>query len=87
MARGLPFDITPEDIVIPALCPVLGIPLLVGGGTGFHNSSPSLDRTDNARGYVKGNVQVISLRANRIKCDSTVDEMRKLLAYMEKITA
>lgn len=85
--RGLAFDLTVEDIVIPSHCPVLGLPLHVSDGTGFRDHSPTIDRIDNAGGYVRGNIQVISWRANRIKCDATVDEMRKLLAYMEKITA
>jgi hypothetical protein len=44
---------------------------------------PSVDRVDNACGYVKGNIRVISARANHLKSDATVEEIRSLLAYME----
>jgi hypothetical protein len=77
---GLPFDLDISDVQAPQFCPVLGLELAVGGRA---SNSPSLDRTDNSRGYVKGNVQVISWRANMLKRDATIDEVRQLLAYME----
>lgn len=78
---GIPCDLTLEDIVIPEVCPVLGIPLVRGKGHS-HAGSPSFDRFDPKLGYVKGNVRVISYRANTIKSDATVDELRRVLAYM-----
>lgn len=51
--------------MIPETCPVLGIPLTIGGKRS--PSSPSLDRIDPALGYVPGNIRVISDRANRLK--------------------
>lgn len=39
-----------------------------------------------ALGYVKGNVFVISFRANRIKTDASVTEIAALLAYMQEGT-
>ena len=45
--------------------------------------TPSLDRFVPNLGYVKGNIRVISFRANRLKSDATIDEMRQVLAYME----
>jgi hypothetical protein len=82
-AAGIDFNITKEDIVIPEFCPVLGIKL-EHGTKGFHESSPSVDRFDSTKGYVKGNVVVMSFRANRMKQTATLDEVRKLLAFMEK---
>ena len=84
-SRNLDFDLTVEDIVIPENCPVLGIPLVLGrtGTVGANDDSPRIDRFDNALGYVKGNIRVISTRANLLKRDATVDEVRRLLAYME----
>ena len=81
---GLEFDITEEDIPLPALCPVFGFPLIVGDGNPCNNpDKPSVDRFDNSKGYIKGNVRVISTRANILKKDATVEEIRALLRYME----
>ncbi len=85
--KGIPFDLTLEDIVIPARCPILGMPLLAGGQGergSHHLSSPSLDRIDNTQGYVRGNVVVISSRANTLKRDATLEEVQKLAAWMEE---
>ena len=85
--KGLDFDITIEDIVIPDVCPVLGIPLVKHFGNGVKRAqpdSPSLDRIDSTKGYVKGNVRVISWRANDLKRNATIDEVRKILEYMER---
>jgi hypothetical protein len=79
---GLPFNLTKEDIVIPATCPVLGIPLAVGDRVATFNS-PSIDRLVPSRGYVKGNVAIISKRANQIKNDATPAELRAVAAWLE----
>lgn len=75
--RGLPFDLTVADIQIPATCPVLGIAITVETG-GVRDGSPSLDRIDNAGGYVAGNVRVISFRANFLKGSMTKEEGRMI---------
>lgn len=64
--KSLEFSITLDEIVISESCPILGIPLIVGDSK-IHDTSPSLDRIDNSKGYIKGNVQVISNLANRMK--------------------
>jgi hypothetical protein len=70
---GLSFNLRIEDIRIPEKCPALGIPLQRGKGKWSPNS-PSLDRLIPQLGYVKGNVRVISMRANGIKSNATVEE-------------
>jgi hypothetical protein len=80
--KGLDFDLTHDDLVIPDICPILGIPLYFGRKK-YLNNSPALDRINNALGYVKGNVIVISWRANRIKSDATLDELRAITVYYE----
>lgn len=79
---GIPFDLTVDDIVVPEKCPVLGLTLReqVGEGSGFHNASPSLDRIIPALGYVRGNVRVISARANLLKNNATSAELELVLA-------
>ena len=82
-ARRLAFDITEEDIVVPEVCPVLGLPLAYS--TGRHaDNSPTLDRIIPRLGYVRGNVRVISYRANRLKCDGTYEEFVMILADFQK---
>lgn len=76
-SKGIPFDITEEDIQIPAFCPLLGIPLFPGNGLMCDNS-PTVDRIDSSKGYVKGNVWVVSYKANRIKNDSKFEEFEQM---------
>lgn len=71
--RGVPFSIQPDGIVVPKQCPVIGIPLVVGGGRS--PNSPSLDRIDPLNGYVAGNVRVICDYANRLKSNLSPAEL------------
>lgn len=82
---GLPFNITPDDIVIPTHCPVFGIPLSVQNDR-HKDNSPALDRTIPELGYVKGNIEVISQRANVLKRDASVEELEKLVCYLRRVT-
>lgn len=68
---NLPFDITSEDVVVPKFCPYLGIKLVPFSEW----SSPSLDKIIPELGYVKGNIQVISTKANTMKNNATQDEL------------
>jgi len=76
--RGLEHNITLPDIVVPEFCPVLGIRLNSKRRGGRQPDTPSLDRIDSSKGYIKGNVRVISWRANRLKADATLEESRLL---------
>jgi hypothetical protein len=82
--RGVPFDLQPEDVVIPARCPIFGEPLRRAAGKP-DDWSPELDRIEPARGYVRGNVIVISRRANRIKNDATIGELLRLAAFFDAL--
>ncbi len=77
-----PFDITPDDIIIPKYCPVLGIPLFVSEDK-CGNNSPSLDKIIPELGYIKTNIVVMSHRANTIKNDSTIEELEKILNFLK----
>ena len=78
---NLPFDITPEDIVVPECCPIFGTPFVARGGKRMLR--PTLDRIKPSRGYVRGNIAVISFRANFLKRDATLDELSKIIKYIE----
>lgn len=86
-AKGLPFDVGVEDVPVPTICPVLGIELKpTEGGAGRSDCAPSIERIDPALGYVRGNVVVVSWRANKIKGDATADELRRIAdwaSYLE----
>ena len=77
--NGTLFTIEKEDVIIPEVCPILKIPFSFDD----RELTPSIDRKINELGYVKGNVFVISGRANRLKADATVDELEKILQYMK----
>jgi hypothetical protein len=83
--RNIPFNIEISDIVIPATCPVLGVPLWINRDKhGATPNSPTLDRLIPRLGYVKGNVCVISHRANVIKSDASAAELRRVASWLEK---
>lgn len=76
-AKGRDITITIDDIIIPKLCPILGVPLVIHSGhPGGFPDSPALDRFDSSKGYTPDNVWVISQRANQMKADASVEEMK-----------
>lgn len=82
--KNIEFSITIDDIVIPEICPILQIPL-TRNEVHCKDSSYSLDRIDPLKGYVKGNVQIISHRANQIKSNATLDELEKIVSFLKTI--
>lgn len=76
------FDLTVDDFEIPTHCPVFGIPLELTWGEGTKDNKPSLDRIDCSRGYVKGNVRVISWRANNLIADGTLEEFKQITEFL-----
>lgn len=70
--KHIPFDLVPADLFVPTHCPVLGTHLDFSGD---RSTYPSLDRIRPERGYIRGNVWVISARANSMKWDATMEEL------------
>jgi hypothetical protein len=82
-SRNIPFDLTPLDlynISYPLTCPVLGIPLKFNRGSQQDNSY-SIDRKDSSKGYSIDNIIVISWRANKLKSDASMDEIKKIFEF------
>jgi hypothetical protein len=93
--RGMTFDLDAEYLrsIWTDVCPVFNIKMasakFESGSTRSHKSkpqfnSPTLDRIDSSRGYEKGNVCIISYRANVIKNCGTADEHRLIAEFMDK---
>lgn len=82
LERGIDFNIPWTEIVIPEFCPILGIKIEHGNNC-VKESSPSLDRIDNSKGYVIGNVRVISHRANSLKNNLSLEQAERLVEYMK----
>jgi len=79
---SVPFDLSLEDIIIPTECPILGF-LMPNDNTSIGYNSPTLDRLIPSKGYVKGNVEVISMRANMIKSNATHEEIQKVADWVK----
>lgn len=85
---GIPCTITTKDILPPRMCPVLGIKLKRnrrGRESGPQDNSPSVDRIDPSRGYVPGNVIVVSQKANRIKQNATPAEIECVAVFYRRL--
>lgn len=83
---SLAFDIKLQDIVIPEFCPVFPEIRLQSHkrSKGPKDSSPSLDKLIPEQGYTKGNVNVISWKANRIKHRATWQELQKVADWTKE---
>jgi len=80
--RSLEFDITVYDIEWPEYCPVFGTKLIYMSTKINDIYSASFDRTDSSKGYIKGNVRIISRRANTCKSNCTLEEIRLIYQYI-----
>lgn len=83
--KNLPFDLSIEDIVIPEICPVLGIEIKRSETGIVSPNSASIDRIIPEKGYVRGNIRIISYRANMLKNNATFDEIVKIYEDAKKI--
>jgi len=83
--KNLPFNITQKYIEtifsVDNKCPILrySFKTNVQGGNKF---SPTLDKIDPSKGYIKGNVRVISMLANNMLSNSTKEELNRFKNYL-----
>ena len=81
--KKIKFSVTEEYLksIYPSngLCPIFKIKMEF---LGDHLNSASLDRIDNEKGYEKGNVRWICMRANRVKGTATDEEILALADFI-----
>jgi hypothetical protein len=80
--KDIAFDLTPEylESIWTDTCPIFGIELVVGAGV-KDDASYSLDRIVPEKGYIQGNIVVVSLKANRMKNNGTIDDIAALYEF------
>jgi hypothetical protein len=87
---GLPFSDLLEAFLLanpPTACVCCGRSFDYALDKGHNSDSASLDRIDNTKGYVIGNVATICRRCNRLKGDATLEEVEAIAAYMRSPAA
>lgn len=84
--KGLEFNLSIEDIVIPDKCPILGTTFPKGSAQMHLKNwySSSIDRIDNSKGYIKGNIMIISRKANVMKNSASKEELIAFSKYYLK---
>lgn len=76
------FNLTVDDLEWPEYCPVFGIKLNYQKSRWGYDG-PSVDKVDNTKGYTKENCRVISLRANTLKSNATLEQLERLVQYVK----
>lgn len=82
--KGIDFNIGYSDIQVPELCPLLNIPIFVTNEK-IGPNSPSIDRIENNKGYIKGNVLVVSHKANTAKGNLSLQELELLVRNLKRV--
>lgn len=82
----IPFDLSSDYLrsIVPAECPVFRTPFVFMGNKVQGPESPSLDRIVPEKGYVEGNVVIISLKANQIKSAYGLKDIKRVAEWMEE---
>jgi len=84
VSKGIPFNLEYSDIIWPSHCPIFNSVLEYDTMNKPKNNSASFDKVIPELGYVKGNVRIISYRANWLKQDSTIEQLEKIIRYMKE---
>lgn len=83
--ENLPFDLEINDIIIPDICPILETKIIYKESK-TNLFSPSVDKIIPELGYVKGNIRVISRKANMMKLNASKEELlifsKNIINYM-----
>jgi hypothetical protein len=80
---GVPFNLEASDIVIPEFCPILGVRIARPcRGAKRSRYTASVDRIIPGLGYVRGNIQVVSVKANMMKQDASLEELQAFARWV-----
>ena len=84
--KGVPFELIPDDIVIPRQCPVLRTAMDSSSQAAsmVNSTAPSIDRLKPENGYTKDNIRIISARANSLKSNATPEECIAVACYVAR---
>ena len=85
-AQGLPFDLDEEylESLWTGICPVFDQPIVIYDSDRSDPWAAELDKFIPELGYVKGNVNFLSRKANRLKNNMVFEELIKLMEWMKK---
>ena len=90
--KSIDFNLTSEYLkkIFPKdnKCPITGVNFQFGyknHDKKNNDFAPSLDKIIPEKGYVEGNVIVVCNIANRIKSDSTIEVLEKVLNFYKKL--
>ena len=86
----VPFELSKENMIEifdngGDTCPVFGFKYIKDADKNNRDYAPSLDRIDPKKGYTKENTIVVSMLANRIKTDATIDQIGKVYQFYKNI--
>lgn len=82
--QGIPFDLTRDTVpAVPDLCECCSVPL----DDATPRNRPTLDKVIPHNGYVVGNVAWLCWTCNRRKDNSSVEQLRSLVAYIERFSS
>ena len=83
--KGIDFNLELSDLIIPEFCPKTGISLVKHRGNSTNDKfydTPSVDRIDCSKGYIKGNIQIVCYWYNVAKLTFTDKQM---LEFCKKV--
>lgn len=74
--RNLEFNLEYTDIILPRYCPILEFELDYSKNISYAINTHTIDRINNSKGYIKGNIIVISRLANAMKNEANFNQLK-----------
>lgn len=84
--RNLDFNLEYTDLELPETCPLLQFPLKYKGeGKSQEYNYATVDRIDNSKGYIKGNIIIVSRLANAMKNEANFEQLETFFNNMQNL--